>query len=134
MMNNLYKATILTYSRDMFAAETASIMSNFMAELALNNPSEMLLVQFKDACQYDVDRFIDANFLRTDGQYLYQGEFIYRHDLENLIKPYCKEMCISVVPKGPKEAGKHIDTEKQYGYITIANVVPFMASNYREVK
>lgn len=132
--SDLYQGKILADSAEMFAAETTRIMSNFMVDLALNNPSEMLLIQFKDSCQDDIDIFIDSHFRIVDGQYIYHGDFIYRWDLEKLISPYCKEISISVAPKGPEKAGKHIDTREQYGYLTIANMVPFTASEYREVE
>lgn len=131
---NLYQGKILTDSAEMFAAETTRMMSNFMVDLALNNPSEMLLIQFKDSCQDDIDMFIDSHFRRVDNQYLYHGDFIYRWDLEKLISPYCKEICISVAPKGPEKAGKHIDTREQCGYLTIATIAPFMAGEYKEVE
>ena len=40
------------------------------------------------------------------------------------MSPYCKEMCISVVPKMPKNNGDFIDTKKDYGYLTVATMTP----------
>ena len=42
-------------------------------------------------------------------------------------------MCISVVPKMPKNNRDFIDTKKDYGYLTIATMSPTM-SIWDEVK
>ena len=122
-MNNLYKAVILAYNKDMFAELVASNIYKFMADFDANNSTDMMLVQFKDANQSDIDRFVDL-FRRTDGQYVFKGDFYYREELERLVSPYCKEMCISVVPKMPKNNGDFIDTKKDYGYLTVATMAP----------
>ena len=83
----------------------------------------MMLIQYKDIDRVDLDRFLDC-FRRIDGQYVFKGDFYYREELERLVSPYCKEMCISVVPKMPKNNGDFIDTKKDYGYLTVATMTP----------
>lgn len=122
-MNNLYKAVILAYNKDMFAELVASNIYKFMADFDANNSTDMMLVQFKDANQSDIDRFVDL-FRRTDCQYVFKDKFYYKEELERLVSPYCKEMCISVVPKMPKNNGDFIDTKKDYGYLTVATMTP----------
>ena len=50
--------------------------------------------------------------------------FIIEKSLKKIVSPYCKEMCISVVPKMPKNSRDFIDTKKDYGYLTIATMIP----------
>ena len=120
-MNSLFKAKILAYSRDMFAASVANNISKFM--LDFNVDVDMMLIQYKNIDRIDFDRFLDS-FRRTDGQYVFEGNFYYRNELEEIVSPYCKEMCISVVPKMPKNSGDFIDTKKDYGYLTIVIMSP----------
>lgn len=132
-MNNLYKSTILAYNKDMFARLVAENTFKLMAELAVNNPVDMMLIQFKEANTEAVSRFIES-FRRTDSQYVFEGNFYYREELEEKIKPYCKEMCISLAPKGPQKPGKHIDADEEYGYLTVATLNPMTARSYVEVR
>ena len=122
-MNSLYKAKILAYSKDMFASAVASNMKKFMDEF--NVDTDMMLVQYKGIDRVDLDGFLDC-FRRTDGQYVFEGNFYYRNELEKIVNPYCKEMCISVVPKMSKNRRDFIDPKNNYGYITIATVAPTM--------
>ena len=120
-MNSLFKVKILAYNRDMFAVSVANNISKFM--LDFNVDVDMMLIQYKDIDKVNLDRFLDT-FRRTDGQYVFEGSFYYRNELEEKINPYCKEMCISVVPKMPKNNGDFIDTKKDYGYLTVATMTP----------
>ena len=122
-MNNLYTATILAYNKDVFAAAVADNISKFI--LDFNIDTDMMLVQYRDIDRGSLDRFLDR-FRRTDGQYVFEGNFYYRNELEKMVGPYCKEMCISIVPKMPKNNGEFINTKKDYGYLTIATVSPTM--------
>ena len=122
-MNNLFKATILAYNKNMLAELAANNIYKFMTDFDTNNSTDMMLVQFKDANQSDIDKFVDF-FRRADNQYVFQDEFYYKHELIEKVSPYCKEMCISVVPKMPKNNGDFIDTKKDYGYLTVATMTP----------
>lgn len=129
-MSSLFKAKILAYSKDMFTFTVASNIKNFIDDF--NIDADMMLIQYKDIDRVDLDRFLDC-FRRTDGQYVFKGDFYYREELERLVSPYCKEMCISVIPKMPKNSRDFIDTKKDYGYLTIATMSPTM-SIWDEVK
>ena len=120
-MNNLYKANILAYNKDMFAIAVANNISKFIVDF--NIDTDMMLVQYKNINRLDLDRFIDS-FRRTDGQYVFEGNFYCRNELEEKVNPYCKEMCISVVPKIPKNNRDFIDTKNDYGYLTVATMSP----------
>ena len=105
----------------MFTFTIASYMKKFMDDF--NIDTDMMLIQYKDIDRVDLDGFLDC-FRRTDGQYVFKDDFYYREELERLVSPYCKEMCISVVPKMPKNSRDFIDTKKDYGYLTIATMIP----------
>lgn len=119
-MNNLYRAKILAYSKSMFVATLLDYMQMFMDNF---DPDNMMLLQYRDVNRVDLDIFLDS-FRRTDGQYVFMGNFYFRDELEEMVKPYCKEVCISVAPKMPKNNGDYIDTKKDYGYLTIATMSP----------
>lgn len=121
-MNNLFKATILAYNKNMLAELVANNIYKFMTDFDTNNSTDMMLVQFKDANQSDIDKFVDF-FRRADNQYVFKDEFYYKHELIEKVSPYCKEMCISVAPKMPKNDGDFIDIKKDYGYLTIATMI-----------
>ena len=123
-MNSLYKAKILAYSKDMFASTVANNIKKFMDEF--NVDTDMMLVQYKNIDRVDLDRFIDS-FRRIDNQYVFNGDFYYRNELEKIVNPYCKEMCISVVPKMSKNRRAFIDPKNNYGYLTIVNATPTMS-------
>lgn len=120
-MNSLFKVKILAYSKDMFTFTVASYMKNFMDDF--NIDTDMILIQYKNIDRADLDRFLDC-FRRTDGQYVFEGNFYYRNELEKMVSSYCKEMCISVVPKMSKNNRELIGTKNDYGYLTIATMSP----------
>lgn len=123
-MNSLFKAKILAYSKDMFASAVANNIKKLMDDF--NVDTDMMLVQCRNIDRADLDRFLDS-FRRIDNQYVFNGDFYYRNELEKIVGPYCKEMCISVVPKMSKNNRNFIDTKNDYGYLTIVNVTPTMS-------
>ena len=78
-MNSLFKAKILAYSKDMFTSAAASYIKNFMDDF--NIDTDMMLVQYKNIDKVDLDRFLDS-FRRIDCQYVFNGNFYYREELE----------------------------------------------------
>ncbi len=119
-MNNLYKANILAYNKEMFTASVANNISKFT--LDFNIDTDMTLIQYRDIDKLNLDRFLDT-FRRTDCQYVFEGNFYYRDELEEKVKPYCKEMRISVVLKMPKNNGDFINAKKGgCGYLTVATM------------
>lgn len=120
-MNSLFKAKILAYSEDMFTSAVANNIKKFMD--AFNVDTDMMLVQYKNIDRVDLDKFLDC-FRRVDDQYVFNGNFYYRKELEKIVNPYCKEMCISVVPKMSKNRRDFIDPKNNYGYLTVATMTP----------
>ena len=84
-----------------------------------------MTIQFKDLDPWFVDEYLHQ-FERIDGQYVFEGEFIHREDLEKKLEPFMKEMCVSLLPKGPREKGKHINEREEYGYIQYYEMSPTM--------
>ena len=122
-MSSLFKAKILAYSEDMFTSAVANNIKKFMNDF--NIDTDMMLIQCKNIDRVDLDGFLDS-FRRIDNQYVFNGDFYYRKELEKIVNPYCKEMCISVVPKMSKNNRDLIGTKNDYGYLTIVNVTPTM--------
>ena len=85
-----------------------------------------MAIQFKDLDPWFVDEYL-SQFERIDGQCVFEGEFIHREDLEKRLEPFMKEMCVSLLPKGSREKGKHINEKEEYGYIQYIEVSPTMS-------
>lgn len=120
-MSSLFKAKILAYSEDMFISAVANNIKKFMNDF--NIDTDMMLIQYKNIDRVDLDGFLDS-FRRIDNQYVFNGDFYYRKELEKIVNPYCKEMCISVVPKISKNGRDFIDPKNNYGYLTVATMTP----------
>ena len=75
-MGNLFKAKILACNKDMFTSAVASNMKKFMDDF--NIDADMMLIQYKNIDRVDLDRFLDC-FRRTDGQYVFEGNFYPNH-------------------------------------------------------
>lgn len=120
-MSSLFKAKILAYSEDMFTSAVANNIKKFMNDF--NIDTDMMLIQYKNIDRVDLDGFLDS-FRRIDNQYVFNGDFYYRKELEKIVNPYCKEMCISVVPKMSKNGRDFIDPKNNYGYLTVAIMSP----------
>ena len=121
--NTIFKAIITANNGEIFAHKVASKLIDVVTDMAINHPSRIMAIQFKDLDPWFVDEYLHQ-FERIDGQYVFEGEFIYREDLEKKLKPFMKEMCISLLPKGPREKGKHINEREEYGYIQYYEVSP----------
>lgn len=63
----------------MFTSTIASNIKNFIDDF--NIDTDMMLIQYKNIDRVDLDRFLDC-FRRTDGQYVFNGDFYYREELE----------------------------------------------------
>lgn len=124
--NTIFKAIITANNEEMFAHKVASELVDVIADMAINYPSKVIAIQFRDLDPWFVDEYL-RQFEREDGQYVFESEFIYREDLEKKLEPFMKEMCISLLPKGPREKGKHINEKEEYGYIQYYEMSPTMS-------
>ena len=123
--NTLFKAIITANNKEIFAHKVASKVADIVADMAINYPSRIMTIQFKDLDPWFVDEYLHQ-FERIDGQYVFEGEFIHREDLEKKLEPFMKEMCVSLLPKGPREKGKPINEREEYGYIQYYEMSPTM--------
>lgn len=121
--NTIFKAIITANNGEIFAHKVASKLIDAVTDMAINHPSRIMAIQFKDLDPWFVDEYLHQ-FERIDGQYVFEGEFICKEDLEKKLEPFMKEMCISLLPKGPREKGKHINEREEYGYIQYYEVSP----------
>lgn len=131
--NTIFKAIITANNGEIFAHKVASKLIDVVTDMAINHPSRIMAIQFKDLDPWFVDEYLHQ-FERIDGQYVFEGEFIYREDLEKKLKPFMKEMCISLLPKGPREKGKHINEREEYGYIQYYEVSPTHEAKIERLK
>ena len=129
--NAIFKAIITANNEEIFAHEVARKLIDVIADMAINYPSKIMAIQFKDLDPWFIDEYLHK-FEHIDGQYVFEGEFICKEDLEKKLEPFMKEMCISLLPKGPREKGEHINEREEYGYIQYYEMSPtFKAENER---
>lgn len=103
-MNDVYRKLILTYNESTFESALVSMLYKITKDVALNYPKDVISIQFKDAENFEIDNYIDERFRRTDNQYIDpNGNFIYRWHLFENLKPFCKEVQVSVISKVSKE-------------------------------
>lgn len=117
-----YTGLILANSEIDFNIKLTDLIARHVGNLALNLDASIMAIQFKDADEYDIEKVVDS-YRRTDGQYCYWGDFMTREEVYEQIKPYCKRISISIVPK---DLGKGdwvaSDSHKKFGYINLAMI------------
>lgn len=110
------RTTILGTSKDIFKTNLiVEIGKSINAILECEEP-KIMAIQFKDAEAYNVANLVDV-YRRTDGQYVFEGQFYTRSELEEKFKPFCKEISISVVPKELNFETPREQINKQFGFI-----------------
>ena len=77
---------------------------------------KIMAIQFRKAEAYNVASLVDA-YRRTDGQYVFEGQFYTRLELKEKFAPFCKELSISVVPKEFDFGTPREQIDKQFGFI-----------------
>lgn len=115
-MSCIYSKTILANDKKEFCFKMQKVLKDIMIEIALYHKSEVIAIQFKDIREEVLLSAVDAFYLRENGKYVYHGEVMNKCDIIELIKPYCQDISISLIPKGSKTV-KRIDGEKEFGYI-----------------
>lgn len=115
-----YTGLILACNANDFNNKLTDLIANHLGNLALNLDASIMAIQFKDADEYDIEKVVDS-YRRTDGQYCYWGDFMTREEVYEQVKPYCKRISISIVPK---DLGKgdfvSSDRQKKFGYINLS--------------
>lgn len=110
------RTTILGTSKDVFETNLiVEIGKSINAILECEEP-RIMAIQFRDAEAYNVAYLVDV-YRRTDGQYVFEGQFYTRLELEEKFKPFCKEISISVVPKKFDFGTPREQFDKQFGFI-----------------
>lgn len=115
-----YTGLILACNANDFNNKLTDLIARHVGNLALNLDASIMAIQFKDADEYDIEKVVDS-YRRIDGQYCYQCDFMTREEVYAQVKPYCKRISISVVPK---DFGKGdwvaSDRQKKFGYINLS--------------
>lgn len=115
-----YEGLILAHNANDFNNKLTDLIANHLGNLALNLDASIMAIQFKDVDEYDIAKVVDS-YRRIDGQYCYQCDFMTREEVYEQVKPYCKRISISIVPK---DLGKGdwvaSDRQKKFGYINLS--------------
>jgi len=110
------RTTILATSKDVFETNlTVEIAKSINAIIECEEP-KIMAIQFRNAEAYNVANLVDV-YRRTDGQYVFEGQFYTRSELEEKFTPFCKELSISVVPKELNFGVPRGQIDKQFGFI-----------------
>lgn len=118
-----YEGLILACNANDFNNKLTDLIAKNLGNLALNLEAQIMAIQFKDADEYAIAPLIDA-YRRSDGQYVKEGEFLTRQEVHDKVQPFCKRVCISVVPKDFGDNQEHPleDFHKKYGYIHFTQI------------
>lgn len=110
------RTTILATSKDVFETNLiVEIAKSINAIIECEEP-KIMAIQFRNAEAYNVANLVDV-YRRTDGQYVFEGQFYTRSELEEKFTPFCKELSISVVPKELNSGVPRGQIDKQFGFI-----------------
>lgn len=129
-MSCIYSKTILANDKEEFCFKMQKVLKDIMIEIALYHKSEVIAIQFKDIREEVLLSAVDAFYLKENGKYVYHGEVMNKCDIIELIKPYCQDISISLIPKGNKTV-KRIDGEKEFGYIQYIEATNLYDDNKR---
>lgn len=125
-----YEGLILACNANDFNNKLTDLIANHLGNLALNLDASIMAIQFKDADEYDIEKVVDS-YRSIDGQYRYQCDFMTREEVYEQVKPYCKRISISIVPK---DLGKgdfvSSDRRRKFGYINLS----LIGESIKEIK
>ena len=83
--NAIFKAIITANNEEIFAHEVARKLIDVIADMAINYPSKIMAIQFKDLDPWFIDEYLHK-FEHIDGQYVFEGKFICKEDLEKKLE------------------------------------------------
>lgn len=110
------RTTILGTDKDVFETNLMVEIGKSINTILECEEPKIMAIQFRDAEAYNIARLIDV-YRRTDGQYVFEGRFYTRLELEEKFKPFCKEISISIVPKELDLETPREQVDKQFGFI-----------------
>ena len=101
-----------------FGRKVQALIAQPLVDIAAD--SLVLAIQFADIDDEQIEQHIYQHFMRTDGQFVFEG--CSRRDDEILeeIKPFCKQISISYLPKSYDEKDKFLlenEKRKRFGRI-----------------
>lgn len=126
-MSNEYRFIILAKDKYDFAAQLNSLTQCAYDEI-FNEEKYMIVTQMKDAEPFQIVDYIRMNFAMSDEKYRYKGKFIRRPVLYEKIKPYCKEVSISCVPKNFGDTYSQYQDgycKEHFGQVNVEIMKPF---------
>lgn len=92
------KFTTLAKNKEEFDIKLTTNMIELLKKIAVDN-TKILTIQFEDVRSYIINNYIDTQFCRHGGTYLFEGKFYWRDELYKIIQPYCKTCLITVAEK-----------------------------------
>ena len=93
----MYKiAFVIATNEDEFAQSLKSILYSEAMSI-LRDDTKYITMQFSKAPEAMIRDKV-ASYMRTDGLYVYHGEFVYDTDIYQAIEPYCKQVRFDIVP------------------------------------
>lgn len=108
---------ILAEDEQEFAVKLTDFIANVAYKIATTQMPKVMAIQFKEANPENIDDFIFRNFCRADGQFVSNGEFYTHNELYEKIKPFCKGISISIVPKDLGNEDHEEEFNKRFGFI-----------------
>lgn len=106
----MYKiAFVIATNEHEFAQSLESILYSEAMSI-LHDDTKYVTMQFSKAPEAMIwDKVV--SYMRTDGQYVFNGEFVRNTDIYHAIEPYCKQVRFDIVPVEVKKIPKAVVME-----------------------
>lgn len=117
-MENEWHRCILAENEEQYKNRLACYIWNII--LSTDSVPENIFIQVKEA---ESDKITEKvmKYQRADGQFTFNGKFCQPEEIYEIIKPYCKIVSVSIVPKNRKEGDS-------FGYIRLVDAPKIIES------
>lgn len=112
------RGVIFAANAQEFGLKVQALIAQPLIDIAAN--SRVLAIQFADIDDGLIEQHIYQHFMRTDGQFVFEGCFRTGNEILEEIKPFCKQISISYLPKSYDDKDKFLlenEKRKRFGWI-----------------
>lgn len=112
------RGVIFAANAQEFGRKVQALIAQPLIDIAAG--SRVLAIQFADIDDGLIKQHIYQHFMRTDGQFVFEGCFRTGGEILEEIKPFCKQISISYLPKSYDDKDKFLlenEKRKRFGRI-----------------
>ena len=112
------RGVIFAANAQEFGRKVQALIAQPLVDVAAD--SRVLAIQFADIDDGLIEQHIYHHFMRTDGQFVFEGCSRTGDEILEEIKPFCKQISISYLPKSYDDKDKFLlenEKRKRFGRI-----------------